>query len=87
MYYVVCSNLAERTELIKYLKQNYIYTVFHYLSLHKSPYYLDKYTGSDLPNTDRYSDCLLRLPMYYELKTKEVKYVCEKINAFYEKSI
>jgi dTDP-4-amino-4,6-dideoxygalactose transaminase len=85
MYYIVCSNLEERTELIKYLRANDIYTVFHYLSLHKSPYYLDKYTGNDLPNTDKYSDCLLRLPMYYELKTKEVKFVCEKINAFYER--
>ena len=85
MYYIVCSSLEERTELIKYLKENDIYTVFHYLSLHKSPYYADKYEGVDLPNTDRYSDCLLRLPMYYELKTKEVKFVCEKISAFYER--
>ncbi len=87
MYYIICSSLDERTELIRYLKANDIYTVFHYLSLHKSPYYLDKYTGNDLPNTDKYSDCLLRLPMYYELKTKEAKFVCEKITAFYEKSL
>jgi len=87
MYYIICSSLEERTELIRYLKANNIYTVFHYLSLHKSPYYLDKYIGDDLPNTDKYSDCLLRLPMYYELKTKEAKFVCEKITAFYEKSL
>jgi len=84
MYYIVCNNLDERSDLIKFLKEKDIYTVFHYLSLHKSPYYLDKYTGSELPNTDNYSDCLLRLPMYYELKPKEVKFVCEKINEFYE---
>jgi dTDP-4-amino-4,6-dideoxygalactose transaminase len=87
MYYIICGNLDERSELITYLKANDIYTVFHYLSLHKSPFYLNKYEGKDLPNTDMYSDCLLRLPMYYELKLSEAKYVCEKINAFYESKI
>jgi len=83
MYYIVCNNLDERSELIKHLKDNNIYTVFHYLSLHKSPYYLDKYHGNNLPLTDKYSDCLLRLPMYYELKTSEAKFVCDKINEFF----
>jgi dTDP-4-amino-4,6-dideoxygalactose transaminase len=85
MYYIVCNNLDERTSLINYLKQNDIYSVFHYLSLHKSPFYLSKYQGNELPITDMYSDCLLRLPMYYELKTGEAKFVAEKINEFYEK--
>jgi len=85
MYYIICGSLDERTELVKHLKENNVQSVFHYLSLHKSPYYTDKYEGADLPYTDKYSDCLLRLPMYYELKTGEVKFVCEKINEFYEK--
>jgi len=84
MYHFICNSLDERTDLIRFLKENNIYTVFHYLSLHKSPFYLDKYQGAPLPNTDNYSDCLLRLPMYYELKTSEVAFVCEKITAFYE---
>lgn len=84
MYYIVCANLNERTELIKYLKKHNIHTAFHYLSLHKSPYYSNKYEGKELPFTDMYSDCLLRLPIYYDLKTAEAKFICEKINAFYE---
>ena len=41
--------------------------MFHYLSLHKSHYYNDKHDGRALPYSDIYSDCLLRLPMFYEL--------------------
>ena len=42
MFYIVCKDLAERMALIKHLKANDIGAVFHYLSLHKSPYYHQK---------------------------------------------
>lgn len=67
MFYVVCQNLEHRTALIEGLKKENIQAVFHYLSLHKSPFYNQKHDGRDLPNTDFYSDTLVRLPMYYEL--------------------
>jgi dTDP-4-amino-4,6-dideoxygalactose transaminase len=85
IFYVVCKNPEERAELIRYLKDVGIHTAFHYLPLHKSPYYLDKYQGAELPNTDRYGNCLLRLPLYYQLTGAEVKTVCDKIIEFYEK--
>jgi len=72
MFYLICHNLEDRTELILKLKEKGINAVFHYQSLHKSPYYLSKYCGNELPNTDKYSDCLLRLPLYYELNENDV---------------
>lgn len=72
MFYLVFESLEERNRVIKSLKDQNIYSVFHYLSLHKSPYYEAKYTGGALPETDRYSDCLLRLPLYYELNPEIV---------------
>ena len=39
--------------------------------------------GLDLPNCDRFADCLLRLPMFYELTDEQVGYVVGKINEFY----
>ena len=67
MFYIICKGLEERTALINKCKKQGVYPVFHYLSLHKSPYYQDRHDGRDLPNCDRFADCLLRLPMYYEL--------------------
>ena len=79
MFYLVCNNLEERTALIKALKENEILAVFHYLSLHSSPYYQDKHDGRDLPNCDRYADCLVRLPMYCDLAESDVERICDVI--------
>ena len=73
MFYLVCNNLEERTALIKKIKENGAQAVFHYLSLHSSEYYKDKHDGRDLPNCDRYADCLVRLPLFYELGEEEVE--------------
>ena len=78
MFYLVCPSLRVRTQLIEGLKSHGIYAVFHYLSLHSSPYYADKHDGRSIPNSDRYSDCLVRLPLFYEMSDEQCAYVCEK---------
>src|ERR1035437_1100920 len=83
MYYLICKNQEERTALIKFLRENDIYAVFHYLSLHKSPYYSSLYSGGELPNADRFTDCLVRLPFYYELKEEEIIVICSAIKKFF----
>jgi len=83
MYYIACETLEQRTALAAYLKQNSIHAVFHYLSLHKSEFYAPKYQGGDLPNSDKWTDTLLRLPLYYDLTIEQVNYICDKIEAFF----
>ena len=83
MFYLICRNEKERNELITHLKQNGIYAVFHYLSLHKSPYYKDKHDGRILPNSDRYSNCLVRLPFYYELKFDDINKILYNLNEYF----
>ena len=72
IYYLVFNNLEQRTRFIQTMKNKGYYPVFHYLSLHKSPYYINKYSGNELPNSDHYQDCLVRLPFYYELNTDDI---------------
>lgn len=79
MYYLVCNSIADRESLIAHLKANDIMAVFHYLSLHKSPYFQTQHDGRELPNSDHYSECLIRLPMFYELEDNQVSYVVEAI--------
>ncbi|MEY8708954.1 dTDP-4-amino-4,6-dideoxygalactose transaminase [Bacteroides faecichinchillae] len=84
MFYIICRSLEERTALIKFLKDNGILSVFHYLSLHLSDYYTSHYNDiPNLPQCDRYANCLVRLPMYYELKNEEVQYIIDNINLFF----
>jgi len=72
-FYLICKNADQRDALIKVLKSNDVLSVFHYLSLHNSPYFINKHDGRDLLNADKFSECLIRLPMYYELSTDEIK--------------
>lgn len=81
MFYLVCDSVEQRTELINYLKKNNILAVFHYISLHSSSYYKEKHDGRILINSDKFSDCLVRLPMFYEL---DIKLIINKLTEFYE---
>jgi len=85
MFCIVLNSIKERTALIQYLKANEIYAVFHYLSLHKSPFYSKLHDGRPLPNADKFENCLLRLPIYYELKESEVEYILSTLKAFFQK--
>ena len=72
MFFVKCKNIEQRTELINKLKEKNTHPVFHYISLHSSPYYLEKHDGRVLPRTDDFTDTLLRLPLFYELDVQTV---------------
>jgi len=79
MFYLVCRDLDQRTALIAALKEQGIHAVFHYLSLHDSPYFQQKHDGRALPHSDRYTNCLVRLPLFYELSDADVDRVTAAI--------
>lgn len=85
MYYLVCSSAQERNDLLNHLKNKEILAVFHYLSLHKSRFFEGKYSGLNLTEADKYTDCLLRLPLYVELDVDKQEYIIESVNEFYKK--
>jgi dTDP-4-amino-4,6-dideoxygalactose transaminase len=84
MFYVICKSLEERSELIAFLRSKDIHAVFHYLSLHKSPFYEKEHGDRQLPMSDFYTEHLLRLPMYYELKEESIVRVIHTIKEFYK---
>lgn len=87
MFYLVCRSLDERTRLIAYLKEQGVGAVFHYLSLHLSEYYKKNHVGEipNLPNCDHFADCLVRLPMFFELKDEDVETIVKLIWNFFVK--
>ena len=85
MFYFVCRNLEERTKLLANLKDNGVLAVFHYLSLHLSSYYKEHSEDiPELPNCDHFADCLVRLPLFYELKDDECQIIVELVKNFYD---
>lgn len=84
MFYLVCKNLQERTKLIVELKDKNVHAVFHYISLHKSEYYLQNNALVELPQADSFTDTLLRLPFFFELKEEEQYRIIQTLQNFYK---
>lgn len=85
LFYIVCRSLEERTQLIEFLRERNIHAVFHYLPLHRSPFFTSRYQGEPLPNVERFADCLLRLPLYYEMTDAQQDRVVDEIANFYRR--
>ncbi len=79
MFYMILPDKKDRETFISKLREEGIYAVFHYLSLHKSPFYFDKHDGRELPFSDYYSECLVRLPFYFDLSEMDQRKVIECI--------
>lgn len=84
MFYLVFKNPTNRTNFINFLKQQNIYTVFHYLSLHSSEYFKDKHDDRELYNSDKFTDCLVRMPLFYDLKDEELEFIFQTVLTFCE---
>ncbi|MDX4063329.1 dTDP-4-amino-4,6-dideoxygalactose transaminase [Aliarcobacter skirrowii] len=84
MFYIKVKDLEERTALLDYLKENRIYAVFHYVPLHSSEAGLkfSKFFGKDIYTTKE-SEKLIRLPIYYKLEDKDIKYIVNTIYKFF----
>lgn len=84
MYYIKVKDIEERTELIRFLGENGILAVFHYVPLHTAPAgkQFGTFFGEDRYTTKE-SERLLRLPMYYELTPEEVLEITDKVKEFY----
>lgn len=84
MFYIKCKDIEERTQLMAYLKEQGIQTVFHYIPLHSAPAGLKygRFHGED-KYTTRESERLLRLPLHYHLTNEQVLEVVNAIKGFY----
>lgn len=84
MFYLKCDDLAQRTALIRFLKEGGVQAVFHYIPLHSAPAGL-RYGRFDGPDqyTTAESERLVRLPLYYGLTEADQAVVIGRVLAFY----
>lgn len=85
MFYIELPTLEVRDNLKEWLNKNSIQAVTHYLTLHRSPYYSKFHDGRILENSEKFENCLLRLPLFYDLSKNDIDFVCDSIQSFFEK--
>lgn len=83
MYYILLPDLETRTRLMAQLNERGIMSAFHYIPLHTAPKGLELTGGSaaSLPVTEEYADRLLRLPLFYDLATEDIRRVVQEIQS------
>lgn len=83
MYYILTADLDERDALLDHLCGEGVMAVFHYQALHCSRYFEERHDGRDLPNAVRFTETLVRLPLYAGLSEAEIDRVCAAVENFY----
>ena len=85
MFYIKFKDLDMRQSFIKFMKENDILCVFHYVPLHSAPAgkKFGRFHGRDVYTTAD-SDRLVRLPMYYNIEPEDLKRVIDKTKEFLE---
>ena len=83
LFYLICNSINERQNLINHLWQKGVNAVFHYLPLHLSPFFKNRYSGDPLPNSVRFGECLVRLPLFYELTDSQQAHIIREVKHFY----
>ena len=83
MYYLILPNLDTRQAFIRHLKDRGVHSVFHYVPLHTSDMGAKySYVEGDFPVTEEISNCLVRLPMYYDLSPADLTQINQAVMSF-----
>ena len=85
IFYIIAGSFEERSDLIQFLKDRGIFSIFHYIPLHSSPAGL-KFgrIHGELYQTQKISERILRLPLYYEISNSEIDRVIGAIQEYYQ---
>lgn len=85
MFYIKVKDIEERTDLIADMKEHGVNALFHYVPLHSSlaGRKYGRFAGEDVYTTQE-SNRLMRLPMYYGLKSDNIKYIVDLIYDYFK---
>ena len=80
MYYIKAKDLEARTELIRWLREQGVMSVFHYIPLHssKAGRQFGEFRGEDVWTTKE-SERLMRLPLFYNLTDEQMEHVANSV--------
>jgi len=83
IYHLRLPSNSERDRFIDHMHQHGVHVVFHYQSLHASPFgrALNRSRNS-CPNSDHASQCLVRLPIFEALTDDQLGHICDSILTF-----
>ncbi len=83
IFYFGVSSKTQREALMLFLRAQNVQATFHYLPLHKSPFWLQENIDETLVNSEYWGDCIIRLPLYYSLTEKDQQFIIDLVHQFF----
>jgi dTDP-4-amino-4,6-dideoxygalactose transaminase len=77
LFGIVFGEAGQRSRFISAMRADGVTTPFHYVALHRSPMGERLHDGRKLPNTDRLSSCLVRMPLFFNLSDADQSIVID----------
>lgn len=79
IFYVLCENTNRRNELLNFLLKHGVKATFHFSSLHKSLFFSRLFicNKSAFINSEKFSEGLIRLPLFNEISENEQDKIIE----------
>lgn len=89
LYYLLVPSAAQREAILDRLRALGVHALFHYVPLHSAPAGLryGRVHGGALPRTDDLSARLIRLPMHYDLRERDLDAVASAVGAVLGKRV
>jgi len=85
MYYALTETNELRDNLIDFLKQNGVSSVFHYVPLHQSEYARRTFQNHfELPETEDLAQRLVRFPMFFDLQNAQLEKIIKETLRFFK---
>ena len=83
MFYLLFDTKLKRNKFKKYLSVHNIEGNFHYEPLHLSKFAIkNKFKSRNIKVSKQISECIIRLPFFYNIKKIELDYIIEKIKEY-----
>jgi dTDP-4-amino-4,6-dideoxygalactose transaminase len=86
IFYIVLDCKENRDKLIAFLKSRGIHANFHYTALNESEFYRANYQNMRLENSEMFSQCLLRLPLYVDMDLNSIEAITCSLEMYYSNS-
>jgi len=85
LYSIILSDHIIKNKLMAFLSKKGIMSKVYFDSIHQTDFYKKtKFKQSNLQNTEEISNRILSLPMYPDLKIKELQYIVNSISDFFK---
>ena len=85
IFYIKLKHKLQRDDFLEWMNKAGIWAIFHYLPLHNSPFFKEKYHGEALPNSIEFANTIVRLPLHLYISDQDFDHIINSCKVYFQK--